>query len=241
VLARICLRHTSSIPFENLDVLLGRTIELAPASVVAKLVTRRRGGYCFEHNALLKAVLTELGFRVTPLSGRVRLGVPPEVETPRTHMLLKIDLDEGPHIADVGFGFTPTGPLALDEGREQRLHLTTYRFTRSGAAWTLELRHPDAFTAAYVFTEEPSLAVDYEAANHYTSTHPKSFFTMAPFVIRHAPEAGYRHILRGREWTTRRGATIETRAVQTSTEAVAILAEHFGLDLPPDTRLRGLD
>jgi N-hydroxyarylamine O-acetyltransferase len=82
VLSGLCLRHTASVPFENLEILLGRPIELDLASLQEKLVARRRGGYCFEQNALFQAVLVALGFRVTPLSGRVRLGVAPEV--PRT-------------------------------------------------------------------------------------------------------------------------------------------------------------
>jgi N-hydroxyarylamine O-acetyltransferase len=241
VLAGLCLRHTASVPFENLEILRGRPIPLDLASLQEKLVTRRRGGYCFEQNGLFRAVLGALGFRVTPLSGRVRLGVAPEVPTARTHMLLRVDLEDGPYLADVGFGFTPTGPLRLEEGREQTLHLGTYRLARDGAAWTLQIRHPETFTAAYVFTEEPCAPIDYVVANHYTSTHPDSFFTQAPLVMRHDPENGVRYILRGREWSVRRGAEVETHPVSGSREAVDLLARHFLIELPADTRLRGLD
>ena len=148
VLSGLCLRHTASIPFENLDILLGQPIKLDLPSVVDKLVTRHRGGYCFEQNALFQAVLTQMGFRVTPLGARVRLGVGPEVQTARTHMLLRVDVDDGAYIADVGFGFTPTGPLRLQQGREQSLHLSTYRFTRDGALWVLEIHQPEGFTPA---------------------------------------------------------------------------------------------
>ena len=241
VLAGLCLRHTASVPFENLDILLGRPIQLDLASLVEKLVTRRRGGYCFEQNGLFQAVLAGLGFRVTPLAGRVRLGVPPDVATPRTHMLLRVDLDEGPHLVDVGFGFTPTGPLRLEPGSEQTLHLGTYRLARDGARWTLELRQPDGFTPAYVFTEEPALPVDYEVANHYTSTSPRSFFTQGPLVMRHDPENGVRHVLRGREWTVRRGDAIESHPVTDPHHALSLLAEHFRLEFPAGTRFKGLD
>jgi N-hydroxyarylamine O-acetyltransferase len=241
VLSGLCLRHTASIPFENLEILLDRPIRLDLASLQEKLVTRRRGGYCFEQNALFQAVLLALGFRVTPLSGRVRLGVPPDVATPRTHMLLRVDLDEGLYLADVGFGFTPTGPLRLEDGREQALHLSTYRLVRDGATWTLQIRHPEAFTPAYVFTEEPCSPIDYVVANHYTSTHPDSFFTQAPLVMRHDPENGARYILRGREWSVRRGADVATHPVSGSSEAVDLLARHFRIELPAGTRLRGLD
>jgi N-hydroxyarylamine O-acetyltransferase len=241
VLSGLCLRHTASVPFENLDILLGQPVKLDLPSLADKIVTRRRGGYCFEQNSLFQAVLTELGFRVTPLSARVRLGVAPEVATPRTHMLLRVDLHEGPHIADVGFGFTPTGPLRLQAGIEQALHLSTYRLARDGSVWALEIRQADGFTPAYVFTEEACLPVDYEVANHYTSTHPRSFFTLAPLVMRHDPEHGVRQILRGREWTTRRGFEIESREVGDPDEALRVLAEHFLLEFPAGTRFRGLE
>src|SRR4051812_30275357 len=68
--------HSSAIPFENLDVLLGRPIDLRPEALFDKLVTRGRGGYCFEQNGLFLAVLEQLGFRVAPLSARVRLDRP---------------------------------------------------------------------------------------------------------------------------------------------------------------------
>ncbi len=241
VLSALCLRHTSAIPFENLDILLGKPIKLDEESLFDKIVMHPRGGYCFEQNSLMQAVLSTMGFRVTPLAGRVRLGVPDNVHTPKTHMLLRIDLDDGPYIVDVGFGFTPTAPLRLAPGIEQTLHLSTYRFSRDGARWTLEIRHPDAFTPAYVFTEEPCAPIDYEVANHYTSTHPKSFFTQGPLIMRHDPEGGVRTILRGREWTVRRGSEVESHPVAGPDEALTLLKERFGLEFPAGTRFRGLE
>jgi N-hydroxyarylamine O-acetyltransferase len=240
VLSGLCLGHTSNVPFENLDILLGQPINLDVASVADKIVNRHRGGYCFEQNTLFQSVLSYLGFRVTPLGARVRLGVPPDVPTPRTHMLLRVDLDDGSYIADVGFGFTPTGPLRLEPGSEQPLHLNTYRLARQSSQWTLEILQPEGFTPAYVFTEEPCLLVDYEVANHFTSTHPRSFFTQGPLVMRHDPEHGVRHVLRGREWSIRRRADVETHPVTTSEHALHILAEHFKLDFPAGTLFRGL-
>lgn len=243
VLSGLCLRHTSSVPFENLEILLGKPVLLDVPSLFDKIVTRRRGGYCFEQNGLMYAVLSQLGFRVTPLSGRVRLGVPRDVLTPRTHMLLRVDLDEGPYLADVGFGFTPTAPLRLQPGLDQKLHLDTYRLARDVGAWTLEILWTDgAFTPAYVFTEDACLPVDYEVANHYTSTHPRSFFTQAPLVMRHLPEQGARHILRGRERTTRRGLQTEDHPpVETPEDAVRVFADVFGLTFPQGARFKGLE
>ena len=85
------LAHATSIPFENLDILLGVPIRLDLASVQAKLVAGRRGGYCFEQNALFAAVLEHVGFAVTRLAARVRLGH--GIVRPRTHMTLRVDFD----------------------------------------------------------------------------------------------------------------------------------------------------
>jgi N-hydroxyarylamine O-acetyltransferase len=241
VLTDLCLLHTSTFPFENLDILLGRGIALDVPALLEKFVTRRRGGYCFEHNALMLAALRELGFRVTPLSGRVRLGVAPDVATPRTHMLLRVDLDAGPHLVDVGFGFTPTAPLRFEPGVPQPLHLGTYRLKEDGGAWTLEIEQPEGFTPAYVFTQEPCAPIDYEVANHYTSTHPRSHFTLGPLVMRHDPRAGVRYVLRGREWSTRRAGVVGTHAVTSPEEARRVLADVFRLEFPPGTVFRGLE
>ncbi len=94
--------HASHIPFENIDVLLGRGVDLEPAALQQKIVVDRRGGYCFEHNLLFASVLQELGFDVTCLSARVRLGA--VGIRPRTHMLLLVRCAESQWIADVGFG-----------------------------------------------------------------------------------------------------------------------------------------
>jgi N-hydroxyarylamine O-acetyltransferase len=236
----LCLRHTASVPFENLDILLGQPIALDLASLEDKLVARKRGGYCFEQNTLFAAVLEELGFRVTTLGGRVRLGVPPTTMSARSHMLLRVDLAEGAHLVDVGFTFTPTAPLLLTAGPEFSLHANTYRFTRDGVLWTLEVLMPEGFTPAYVFTEEALYPIDYEVANHYTSTHPRSHFLAGPLVVRHDPENGVRFVLRGREWSLRRGLEVETHPIASAEEALSVLSEQFRLPFPRETRFRGL-
>jgi len=109
--------HCAAIPFENLDILLGRGISLDLPALEAKLVRGRRGGYCFEQNTLFRAALEAMGFRVTALAARVRVGTT-EIR-PRTHMLLRIDLPEGAFLADVGFGGDGlVHPIPLAEGPE---------------------------------------------------------------------------------------------------------------------------
>jgi N-hydroxyarylamine O-acetyltransferase len=112
----------AAIPFENLDPLLGRPVALDLASLQAKLVGGRRGGYCYELNTLLAAALEALGFSVVRLGARVRWRAPPEQpDGARTHMLLRVDLAEGPHLVDVGFGGRLfAGPLRLDPDSEHQ-------------------------------------------------------------------------------------------------------------------------
>ena len=104
-LTAIHAAQVDAIPFEGLDPLLGRPVKLDLASVQAKLVNSRRGGYCHEQNVLLKAALEAIGFKVTSHGGRVRWMSPPGSPLgPREHTLLKVDLPEGAYLADAGFG-----------------------------------------------------------------------------------------------------------------------------------------
>ena len=113
-LAMVQRAHRLAIPFENLDIRLGRGIAIDSDSVFAKLVTRRRGGYCFEQNRLFCDALTALGFAVRPLLGRVWFGA--TVTPGRTHMLLLVTIDGRDWIADAGFGgsYSPIMPLVED-------------------------------------------------------------------------------------------------------------------------------
>ncbi len=104
VLNALTSAHAQAIPFENLDVLLGRGIDLAPEAVFDKIVRRRRGGYCFEHNGLFLEVLTALGFAVRPLSARGRILPARDQTPPRTHVLLEVQVGGERWLTDVGVG-----------------------------------------------------------------------------------------------------------------------------------------
>src|SRR5579871_6842774 len=96
--------HVESIPFENLDVLLGKPILIDEAALVRKLIHERRGGYCFEQNGLFLGVLEALGYQVTPISARVRLQRPRDYIPPRTHLFARVELEGESWLADVGVG-----------------------------------------------------------------------------------------------------------------------------------------
>jgi len=232
VLRAIHLAHATHIPFENLDILLGRPIRLDLASLQAKLVHGGRGGYCFEHNSLLAAVLEEIGFRVTRLAARVRSGT--TTLLPRTHMLLLVRCDGRTWVADVGFGAEGLlHPVPFGKGEVSEQFAWSYRVVPEDGLWVLQSLHGEGWTDLYAFTLEPQHAIDYEMANHYTSTHPDSRFRRTVTAQLAAP--GVRRILRGGELTVDDGTTIARRTVAPD-ELLAVLDESFGLRLPEGTR-----
>ncbi|HVF63522.1 MAG TPA: arylamine N-acetyltransferase [Casimicrobiaceae bacterium] len=230
-LAAIHLAHPQAIPFENLDPLLKRPVRLDTAALIAKLVDGRRGGYCFEHNLLLKDVLTTLRFNVKGLAARV-LWSRPDVVLPRTHMVLLIDLDGAKHVADVGFGgMTLTAPLRLVCDVAQSTPHGVYRLIESDGAYTVQAQIGGAWRALYRFDMQPQLLPDYQVANWYLCNHPDSPFLDALIAAR--IEAGRRHVLRDNDYAIHEadGATKRT----TLTDASALrqtLEGTFGIALP---------
>lgn len=235
VLDAIHLAHATHIPFENLDVLLGRPIALDLASLQAKLVAGGRGGYCFEQNLLFAAVLQRLGFTVTHLAARVIY--PSGRKLPRTHILLRVDAAGGTWLADVGFGLEGLLlPVPFVSGREARQFGWTYRAAETDGEWTLQSLRDGAWVDLYAFSLEPQLAVDFEPANHYTATHPDSRFVRTLTVQLPTPELRYR--LRNRELVLDRGGTVTRRELADDDELLSVLAEVFGLRFPAGTRFR---
>jgi N-hydroxyarylamine O-acetyltransferase len=153
-------------------------VRIDPDSLERKLIASRRGGYCFEQNGLFLLVLQALGFSVTPLAARVRWMAPEDApRSPLSHMLLKLDLDDGPWLADVGFGGqSPTAPLRLEPGLEQATPHGEYRLVEGPEGYDLQMRLPDRWAVMYRFRLEPQGPRDYEVFNWFTSTHPASRF-----------------------------------------------------------------
>ncbi len=231
-LQEIVAAHTAAIPFENLDVLLKRPIRLDPPSLYAKLVHARRGGYCFEHNLLLLDVLTRFGFRATGLAARVQWGRAPGTVGSRTHMLLRVDLADGPHLADVGFGgLTPTAPLALAPGPEQATPHESFRLVAAAGEFDLEARLGGNWASLYRFSLQPQLPVDYEVANWFTSTHPQSLFVN--HLIASRASAGRRHALFNNRYTVRGHDGGSERKLLPNVAALrSVLDRDFGIVLP---------
>ncbi|CAB3726229.1 Arylamine N-acetyltransferase [Paraburkholderia graminis C4D1M] len=233
VLQAIHRLHPRAIPFENLNPLTRRAVKLDLESVETKLVDDHRGGYCFEQNTLLANVLQELGFRVTPLIGRVLWGREPGAVTPRTHMVLRIDLDNEAWIADVGLGsVTLTSPLRLSPGLAQRTDLGIFRLAdASRDALYLEVQARDEnWSRAYRFDLHPVEWIDYETSNWYTSTSPEAIFASNLIVCRVL--SGTRLTLLNDQVNERAadGSLIGEQRLASADELAACLRERFGLN-----------
>ena len=223
VLAGLVAHHMRAIPFENLDVLLGRPPRLDLPSLEQKLVTEKRGGYCYEHATLFAAVLGELGFAVKTHSARVVM-VAARTAAPRTHMFLTV----GDVMLDPGFGaVAPLGPVPLD-GTPFGAH----RLVRDGGELALE--HDGK--RLWVSSLEHDIPIDFVMANHFTATHPSSHFTQA--IMARAFTADGEVRVRNRDVTLTRGGETQTYQVADRRALRELFAQHFGFDLPEVEYLR---
>jgi len=229
--------HATSIPFENLDVLLGRPIDLELEKVFDKLVTRKRGGYCFEQNTLFLYVLESLGFAVEPLSARVRLNRARDFLPPRTHIFLRVTIDGEPWLTDVGVGAgSLTSAIRFVPDEPQPTPHDTRRIVREGDVWMHQVLWGDAWQDVYEFTGERMPPIDREVANWFTSAHPRSHFKDRLMVARALPNGG-RVSIQNRELTKRDpDGTGHPTMLASDEELLDVLREHFGLDFPPGTR-----
>lgn len=228
--------HVQTIPFENLDVLLGRPIELELDALMAKLVHARRGGYCFEHNTLLLGVLTALGFEARPLSARVRYQRPREFTPARTHLFVRVELEES-WLVDVGVGaMSPTAALRLADTGPQATPHEPRRLLREHGLIYHQVRFGEEWHDVCEFTLEEMPPIDRIVANWYTSTHPGSHFKNRLLVARALPDGGRVGLL-NRELSVRgRDGRAERRVIASPAELLDGLAQRFGLHFAPGTR-----
>lgn len=229
-IAAIHRAHATTIPFENLDPHRGLPVSLAPDDLVDKLVTRRRGGYCFEQNLLLAAALTELGATVEPMLARVRAGAAPGVLRPRTHLVLRVD---GEWQADVGFGrgtllepipFGPDGEFDRDGWR--------FRIVEDGGDHVLQASTGREWFDQYAVIPEPVPSIDIEVSNWFTSTRPDSPFVTGLVAARYESDAKLVFLS---DWSGELVLTEATPGATTSrpvgrSEVSSLLSERFGLD-----------
>jgi N-hydroxyarylamine O-acetyltransferase len=234
------LHHAETIPFENLNPLLGWPVRLDIDSLQEKLIHNRRGGYCYEQNLLFKSVLQALGFHVVGLAARVSWNTSPDVVLPRTHMLMRVDLDGQPYIADVGFGgLTLTAPLRLEAETEQSTPHEPFRLKAHRDEFILQARLAEDWKSLYSFSLQEQLLPDYEMANWYVSCHPQSRFVTRLIAAR--PTRDRRYALLNNELAVHfPDGTTERRTLRTASELREALKEQIGLNLPSAPELDGV-
>jgi N-hydroxyarylamine O-acetyltransferase len=209
--------HVTAIPFENLDPHRGIPISLDPIDLERKLVTDRRGGYCFEHNLLLAAGLEHLGLLVEPMLARVRAGGAPRERRPTGHLVLRVT-DEQSRVwhADVGFGLgTLLDPIPFGADPDTVHEQSGWRFRvlQDGAELVLQTDTPDGWSDVYGFQPQPVPRIDIEVSNWWICTNPASPFVSGLIAaINHSD--GSREAIR--DWT---GPVIVSRATPNSAES----------------------
>jgi N-hydroxyarylamine O-acetyltransferase len=227
--------HMASIPFEHIDVLLGREIKLDLGSLQDKLVRARRGGYCFEQTTLFAAVLEALGYAPLRHSARVVL-VFPRTQAPRGHMFLTVTLPEGRFVVDPGFGGPAAKeplPLVEHKGAEPQ---SGHWMVRDGNFWVLRAKGGGKAFDAWASTLEEDHPVDFEMANHYTATHPASIFRSRLLTSIFTKDG--RVTVLNREATIRQGETAQTTPLADRAALRKFVIEHFGFDEPEIETMR---
>jgi len=220
--------HLLAIPYENLDVQLGRPSTTDPAGAFDKIVTRRRGGWCYEMNGLLGWALAEIGFPVTRLASGVMRSVAGEGNI-GNHLVLRIDLDGPPMLADVGLGDGPFTPYPMVEGafrdRDQDFRLERLE----GGWWRVHnhaLARPPNFDLHLENVDESLLS----GKCQWLQTSEESMFVQTLICQRFTPDD---HVdLIGRVLRRYGPGGVSERLLYSADEFVAVLREVFDLDEP---------
>lgn len=217
-----------SIPFENFDIALGHTIELSPDALINKLITKNRGGYCFEVNGLLLIALQHFGFNARALLGRVHLS---GVTTGRGHQITLVTMAEQSWIVDVGFGSqTPRDPIPLIFNKTFSTDQQKFRLINDDKfSIMLQIQQNQQWNNLYSFELNHVCAGDIDYGNHFTSTHPQSTFYSSRIASLATAQGGitlHNHTLR-----IKTENEIQQRELSDGDEYLTALKEYFGIDL----------
>ena len=221
--------HSFAIPYENFDVQLGRPLTIEPAAAFEKIVHGRRGGWCYEMNGLFGAVLEAIGFTVTRLAGAAMRKDRGD-DAIGNHLVLLVQLPDGPWIADVGFGDGSRDPFPLREGTI-RSDGYNYDLARVDADWWRLTNHPFGGAPSFDFTLEPADPARLAFKCHELQTSPESGFVLNAVAQRHAPGEEIR-LLRGRSFRRLTPAGPQDSLIDTAEAFVALLKHEYDLDLP---------
>ncbi|MBC8995251.1 arylamine N-acetyltransferase [Pseudomonas sp. N40(2020)] len=237
-LRQLQLRHTGVFPFENLATITGASVMIDLASIEQKVLHDGRGGYCYELNHLFFALLSELGFDVRAISGRVVMNQPEGTWTARTHRLSLVTLDGVRYITDVGFGgMVPTAPLILDTEAEQATPHEPYRIEKQNDGYMLRANVAGEWRSMYLFDLQRQEDIDFTIGNWYVSTHPESPFANRLMVARTGN--GWRKTLNNGSFAIHRiGGESERRDVADVEDLLDLLEVEFGIRVASPQLLR---
>jgi N-hydroxyarylamine O-acetyltransferase len=231
-LQQLNLKHTSSIPFENLNPFLGIPVLLDMTSIVQKIVHERRGGYCFEQNLLFAEALKSIGFKVKGLAARVMWNLPEEMITARGHIVLLVEITGERYIVDVGFGGqTLSGPLKLISEIEQTTPHEPFRLLKVDDSYIMQSKIKGEWKSLYRFTLEEQFLADYEVTSWYLSNNPSSHFVTGLIAALTTPDT--RFALRGNDFAIHHlNGETEKGSISSVEEFKDILQNVFKINLP---------
>ncbi len=227
-LTRLHRAHLLAIPYENLDVQFGTRLTTSPQAAFDKLVTRRRGGWCYEMNGLLGWALGELGFDVTRSAGAVMREAMGEMSE-GNHLVLNVMLPEGRYLADVGFGDGPIKPIRIGEGEFSDGRFT-YGLSRVDGRWWRLRNHPEGGAPSFDFTFDRAAESLLGEKCEFLQVSPLSPFVQNLVVQRHTEEGVT--ILRGRTLRHVTPTGTRERLIAGAEDLIRILNNEFALDMP---------
>jgi N-hydroxyarylamine O-acetyltransferase len=246
VLHRVHRGHTSTFPFENIDLLMGVQPQLDLPSVQRKFVTERRGGMCFEQTVLFAAVLEHLGFRVSRMMARPLFGR--RQQQGRTHGALVVEAQGSRWLADVGFGGEGLQEaIEIFDGSETSVGPWRWRIERRNELWVLRTMHPDGWFDLYEFVPESCVPADFEVGNFFVARSPRS--KLNTFLLVQRGCADIKHFVVGRRLVIVDPAGEQHHQDIEPSEIGALVRETFDLALsdevaetlanvpPPDERV----
>lgn len=224
----LCRAHTNSIPFENLDVQLGRETARSQSEIHDKLVSRQRGGWCYEQNGLMGWALGEIGFDVTRLVAGVMRAQAGDGQL-GNHLCLLVRLEGEDLLVDVGFGSSLLGPMPIMTGARVDAPFEVGLTQVDDGYWRFwESAHSDPFSFDFKIAPADQSVLD--AKRIWQETDPASPFVQNLVVRRR--DGVLHHTLRGKVLTTATIVGLDSRELATADELVDVLDDVFGLDMP---------
>lgn len=218
--------HLLAVPFENLSIHAGEPIVLDDAALFDKIVSRRRGGFCYELNGLFAALLRQVGFDVTMLSAGV-IGADGTLGPPFDHMALMVRLEER-WLVDVGFGDSFREPLRLDVRTVQEQGDRAYKIAEDGSALVVSQRDQSGeWRGQYRFDLTPHVYADYAGMCHYHQTSPDSHFTRQRLCS--IATADGRVTISGARLIVTSGGQRRESALEDEHHYAEALRDHFGI------------